>query len=404
MLLNSIALLLACALLVVLAGRGVLFGARSAERGPDGLTRFLLILFRLTVFIAIAASAALLVDYQNAGDPAFCGVKSGCFAVRVSPYSHIGGVPLPTLGLIAYVALLVGSLLARKPWDYRALAALSGAGGLCALGLIAVQAFAVGAFCAYCLAVDLSAIAAAVVAALIARRVGGAPERDIQGGKGATVAWGAAVLAAIGLPLLWSKYPVVPPPPPDIVALQVPGKITVVGFTDFECPFCRRLYPEMQKLEQQYGDRLRYLRKMMPLSGHPGALPAAKAYVCTPEAKREQAAALLYSAPTEMLTDRGVVELLATLGLPREELSTCLSAPATQAAIAADIAVYDRLQARGLPLTYVGRRVIMGANPARIREALQSESAGAQTSLPLPWLFASLFVVAAGAIALNQRD
>ena len=61
----------------------------------------LVLLLRLSLLIAVAASAALIVDYQNAGDPAFCGVGSGCFAVRISPYSRLLGVPLPYIGLVA---------------------------------------------------------------------------------------------------------------------------------------------------------------------------------------------------------------------------------------------------------------------------------------------------------------
>jgi uncharacterized membrane protein/thiol-disulfide isomerase/thioredoxin len=408
MLLNSIVLLLSLALLIFLAGRGFFFGSRPSDDVSDGLTRFLVTLLRLTLFAAIAASAVLVVDYQNAGDPAFCGVTSGCFAVRVSPYSRVLGVPLPNLGLSAFAALLAATLLAREPSHHRAIAAASVAGGAIATVLLAVQAFAIGAFCAWCLAVDVSAIVAAAVSVLLAWRARRVPRdafaRAAQGRLPLTLVWGVAALLAIGLPFVWGRYPVVAPLPPDITALQVPGRVTVVGFTDFQCPFCRKLHPEMHKLEERYGDRLHLVRKMMPLSGHAGAMPAAKAYLCTPEPKREQAAALLYTAPVDRLNDADVAGVLAPLGLDREAFSTCFSSPATQTAIDADMAMYERLAGRGLPLTYAGQRVVIGFNPERIEDAVRRETAGEQPSLPLPWLFAVLVNVAAVAVAFNARE
>ncbi|WP_437577246.1 vitamin K epoxide reductase family protein [Sorangium sp. So ce887] len=430
MLLNSIALLLALMLLVFLAGRGNVFAVRPARdrqaasesldrAGPEapapsteqrqaGRARFFVTLFRLALFVAIAASAALVVEYQNAGDPAFCGVSSGCFAVRVSPYSRLFGVPLPNLGLAAYTTLLAASLLARERWHHVALAAASAAGGLGAAVLLGLQAFAIGAFCAWCVAVDLAALAAAVTSALVAWQAWRMPraafDHAAQGGLRRTTAWGAAAVAAIGLPFLWGNHPVVPPLPPELAALQEPGKITVVAFTDFECPFCRRLHPEMTKMEEPYGDRLRHVRKMVPLPSHPGALPAAKAYVCTPAEKREQAAALLYSASPGRLTDARVASVLAPLGLSATELAACLAAPETQAAIDADVALYGRMEARGLPATYVGRRLVVGYNPDRLRDALRREAAGDPLSLPLPWLFVALFGVSAAAVVVGSRD
>ncbi|WP_437812981.1 vitamin K epoxide reductase family protein [Sorangium sp. So ce1078] len=440
MLLNSIALLLALMLLVFLAGRGNVFAVRPARdrqaaresseahrAGPEapapstlapstltpderqaGRARFLVTLFRLALFVAIAASAALVVEYQNAGDPAFCGVSSGCFAVRVSPYSRLFGVPLPNLGLAAYTSLLAASLLARERWHHVAIAAASAAGGLGATVLLGLQAFAIGAFCAWCVAVDLAALAAAVTSALVAWQAWRMPraafDHAAQGGLPGTTAWGAAAVAAIGLPFFWGNHPVIPPLPPELAALQEPGKITVVAFTDFECPFCRRLHPEMTKMEEPYGDRLRHVRKMVPLPSHAGALPAAKAYVCTPAEKRDQAAALLYSASPSRLTDDRVASVLSPLGLSAAELEACLAAPETQATIDADVALYGRMEARGLPATYVGRRLVVGYNPDRLRDALRREAGGDPLSLPLPWLFVALFGVSAAAVAVSSRD
>lgn len=378
--------------------------ARVLYEGFPMRPRHLVLVLRLSFFVAIAASAAMVVDYQNAGDPAFCGVTSGCFAVRMSSYSRPFGVPLPTIGLAAFTSLLAGSLLVRRPEHHRILAGLAALGGLGGAVLLGLQAFAVGAFCAWCIAVDTAAIVAGAAAAglaWLARRYPEAFALEVNPTGAVFATWLLAAVAAIGLPMLWGKYPVVPDAPAEIAALGEPGKLTIVGFTDFECPFCRRLHPTLHQIQAQYGDRARLVRKMMPLQSHPGALPAAKAYVCTPPAQREAAAALLYTADPDQLTDAAVGELLAPLKLDAPAFAACLSAPSTQAAIDADVALYRKLGGMGLPFTFVGRRVVLGYNPARVEDAARLEAAGPQTGLPLPMMFMALGAVAAGAAVVS---
>lgn len=52
--------------------------------------------------------------------------------------------------------------------------------------------------------------------------------------------------------------------------------ITLVEYSDFECPFCARAYQNVNKLIEKYGDKIRFVYKHMPLSFHPNAMEAAK--------------------------------------------------------------------------------------------------------------------------------
>ena len=53
---------------------------------------------------------------------------------------------------------------------------------------------------------------------------------------------------------------------PQIAALQVPGKITIVSFTDFECPFCRKLHPILHGIiDKQLAYRLEQLASLRNL-------------------------------------------------------------------------------------------------------------------------------------------
>jgi protein-disulfide isomerase len=55
------------------------------------------------------------------------------------------------------------------------------------------------------------------------------------------------------------------------------GKVTVVEFLDFECEACGAVYPGVEKLRAEYGDRITYVVRYFPIDGHPNAFNAAHA-------------------------------------------------------------------------------------------------------------------------------
>lgn len=54
--------------------------------------------------------------------------------------------------------------------------------------------------------------------------------------------------------------------------------ITIVEYSDFECPYCSRGYQTVKQVKQEYGDKVRILFKHLPLDFHPMAEPAARYY------------------------------------------------------------------------------------------------------------------------------
>jgi uncharacterized membrane protein len=365
-------------------------------------TVVLVILLRLALLVAIAASAALYVEYQHAGDPAFCGVGSGCLAVRMSPYSRFQGVPLPTIGLAAYAGLFIFFLVGKGRRHLHLGAILTGAGALSACVFIYLQAAVIHALCKWCIAVDTSAILAAAAAFMLYDQA----KTDAKADEGPTsviaalsrslpilAAWALAGALAIGAPFIWGKYPVIAPLLPPIAALEVPGKITVVSFTDFECPFCRKLHPLLHELLEKHKDRLVVVRRMMPLPIHPGAMPAALAYTCTPLDERPAMVDALYGAPEHFLTREGTTAIANGLGLPSEAFARCVDAPETRAQVEKDIKLFAEIEGMALPLTYVGPRVILGYNPDGLRAAVALALQGDQLSLPVSWMFALLSVI-----------
>ena len=110
--------------------------------------------------IGLGASVASALDFWTA-EPAFC-ADAGCATVRSSAWAHPLGVPMPVLG-VAYFALAIALVFVERPRLRRALAL---AGAAWATALIAVQAFAIHAWCKLCLIADPAAIgyALAVIA------------------------------------------------------------------------------------------------------------------------------------------------------------------------------------------------------------------------------------------------
>lgn len=64
----------------------------------------------------------------------------------------------------------------------------------------------------------------------------------------------------------------------DVVRGNPNGKIILVEYVDFECPFCERGYQTMNELTKMYGAELKVILKHLPLSFHENAMPAARYY------------------------------------------------------------------------------------------------------------------------------
>ena len=61
------------------------------------------------------------------------------------------------------------------------------------------------------------------------------------------------------------------------------AKVTIVEYSDFECPFCQRFYQTIKQVMDKYGKDVRFVYRHFPLSFHPQAMPAAIASECASE-------------------------------------------------------------------------------------------------------------------------
>jgi protein-disulfide isomerase len=159
--------------------------------------------------------------------------------------------------------------------------------------------------------------------------------------------------------------------------------VTLVVFSDFQCPFCRKLTLILTELRLDYGDELRVVWKDLPLSHmHPHALPAAllarEAYAKGGSQAFWRVHDALFNAQPEFSDER-----LGRLA-ERFELSW---PPLSQHQSAID-RTYEQVQAlniRSTPTTFVNGRPIIGAQPSSVFEDIIDEELRAQpTWQPLP--------------------
>jgi uncharacterized membrane protein/predicted DsbA family dithiol-disulfide isomerase len=352
-------------------------------------SRLLSIVMKGALLIALAASSALFVDYRAVST--FCGAQSGCAKVRASDFSSFAGIDLPIFGMAAFAVLFVFSLLVGRE-QLRIFGGMLALVALAALGLIGLQLFKVGAVCALCMAVDVAAIVAAGTGLLWIRR-GGDREPGV-----ARAVWALAGVVAVAVPLLTgSKMAELPP---GLAELQARDKVTLITFTDFECPFCRMMHPVFDELKNEHGDRLTLVRVMKPLDMHPGAVPAARVYLCAPESERDRLADRLYNAKFGTLNRSSAIAHAVELGMDRQALEACYDSPETNARLEREEKLFEEAELRGLPSTFVGSELIEGAEVDGLRYAVKRALAGASSNLSWLSLLLLLALVCAAGVSL----
>jgi len=155
--------------------------------------------------------------------------------------------------------------------------------------------------------------------------------------------------------------------------------VTLVEFTDFQCPFCSRASATVKQVQEDYGDKLRLVVKQHPLPFHPRARPAALAAL----AAQQQGKFFQYHdklfANQQSLDDASLETFAKEVGLDVKRWKKDLTDPKLAAIVDRDSALAQSLGARGTPGFFVNGRFFSGAQPIEIfRAAIDEELAKAQ--------------------------
>lgn len=354
-----------------------------------------LTLAAVAAMLGAGASVYLLVEYVT-GQPGICLTGSGCDEVRRSAFAYPLGIPMPALGVAffgvaAWLVMKVAAgdrVLGVEPRV--ALLGLAAAGALAFAGLTAVEAFVIGAFCSWCL-VAAAAGWLLLAAAVGARRVpepGALPEegrsRRVREQRARAVEavrrrtnrslWGSGAAMALlvgGLLVVGAIDAPAPVPGGGALAPATSprlgnGAVTVVEFSDFQCPACASVSPVLQQLAA--GDEISLVYRHFPLTSiHANATPAARAAAA---AQRQDAfwpmAEALFARQSEWESlpageaDAYFAALAGQLGLDGARWSADYASAGVRDQVAGDARAAADLQLRGTPTLYIDGRPYEG--------------------------------------------
>ncbi|PYP84582.1 MAG: hypothetical protein DMF61_19480 [Blastocatellia bacterium AA13] len=154
--------------------------------------------------------------------------------------------------------------------------------------------------------------------------------------------------------------------PPQFVTFNVHGepfngdaaaRVAIIEYSDFECPYCGQYSRETySKLVESYvkTGKVKYYFRDLPLSGHPNALPAARAARCAAEQGKFWEMHDSLFANQAALSPKDFVERAKKLGLDEAKFSECLSGDRHTDEIRRSISSAQRLGINGTPAFAIG--------------------------------------------------
>ena len=140
--------------------------------------------------------------------------------------------------------------------------------------------------------------------------------------------------------------------------------VTLVEFSDFQCPFCQRVAPTLKRIRETYGDRVRIVWKDFPLTSiHPQAFKAAEAGQCA----REQGKFWEYHdrlfANQQALQLDALKQHASGIGLDMAKFNDCLDSGKYAERVQAQMGVGADLGVNSTPAVFVNGRLLSGAQP-----------------------------------------
>jgi protein-disulfide isomerase len=164
------------------------------------------------------------------------------------------------------------------------------------------------------------------------------------------------------------------------------AKVTIVEYSDFQCPFCKRGYDTIEtQVLKEYGDKVRFFYKNFPLSFHPWAQSGAIAAECALE-QNDEAFWKVYHALFEgqkeinlqNLKDKAHTALEGTK-VDMAKFDDCFDNKKTAGKVAEEMKEGQSVGVSGTPAFIINGRLISGAQPfAQFKSIIDDELARAQ--------------------------
>jgi protein-disulfide isomerase len=157
------------------------------------------------------------------------------------------------------------------------------------------------------------------------------------------------------------------------------AQVTIVEFTDYQCPYCHRAQSVIEDVLQRYAGKVRLVHLDYPLDGHPEAVPAARAARCAGEQGK------FWDYHRSLMSQPGTLDTAdlkgraAALRLREGAFASCLVSGRYDKAIQAELHEGTELGVTGTPAYFVNGRLLSGARPIEaFTEVIDAELGSAQ--------------------------
>lgn len=164
------------------------------------------------------------------------------------------------------------------------------------------------------------------------------------------------------------------------------AKVTIVKYSDFQCPFCKRGYDTIEnQVMKQYDGKVKYYFKHYPLNFHPWAEPSAVAAECAQEQSADAYWAVYkgYFEQQQAVNPQNVkdkaVEFLKDSKIDMAKWNDCYDNKKTLPKVKAEMAEGAALGVTGTPAFFVNGRMLVGAQPfEKFKDIIDDELASAK--------------------------
>lgn len=160
-------------------------------------------------------------------------------------------------------------------------------------------------------------------------------------------------------------------------------KVTVIEFSDFQCPFCRSFWRDtLPQLKKEYIDtgKIKFVYRDYPLGFHAGAKPAAEGAECARDQGKfwEMHDKIFQEQDkqgqgTIQFTKVDVVKWAGQIGLNTTQFNQCLDSGKYKVEVEKDFADGSAAGVSGTPTTFINGRSLVGAQPYSSFKALIDE-------------------------------
>jgi protein-disulfide isomerase len=157
------------------------------------------------------------------------------------------------------------------------------------------------------------------------------------------------------------------PPRVDVSVDDDPEKgpenapVTIVEFSDYQCPYCGRAEATVQEVLKKYGDKIRFVYRDYPLSFHPNAENAAIAAGCAKDqGKFWEMHGAMFNNQAKLAKD-DLVATAAGLGMDKDKFKSCLDAGTHKDEVQKDFQDGQKYGVTGTPTFFINGIMMVGA-------------------------------------------